>query len=46
MFYLVLDTNILIHFLDTIQQFVADAEALNLPVIVLIPGVVVSELDW
>lgn len=46
MFYLVVDTNILIHYLDTLQQFVEDCERELAPVIVIVPGIVVSELDW
>ncbi|KAG5639263.1 hypothetical protein H0H81_004924 [Sphagnurus paluster] len=43
--FLVLDTNILIHHFDVITQFVEDAERQALPVIVVIPGVVIYELD-
>ncbi|RDB22560.1 Transcriptional protein swt1 [Hypsizygus marmoreus] len=43
--FLVLDTNILIHHFDVITQFVDDAERQFLPVIVVIPGVVIHELD-
>ncbi|KAG6873743.1 hypothetical protein C0995_011562 [Termitomyces sp. Mi166 len=42
---LVLDTNILIHHFDVLSQFVNDAERYSLPVVVVIPGVVVYELD-
>jgi hypothetical protein len=43
--FLVLDTNILLHYFEVLQQFVADIEALALPLMVIIPGVVVCELD-
>jgi hypothetical protein len=42
---LVLDTNILLHHLETIEQFIADVESLSLPVMVVIPGIVICELD-
>ncbi|KAH7929412.1 hypothetical protein BV22DRAFT_1109844 [Leucogyrophana mollusca] len=41
----VLDTNILLEFLDVIQTFVDEVEAQNLPVLVIIPGAVIYELD-
>jgi hypothetical protein len=43
--YLVLDTNILLHHFDVVVQFVSDIERLKLPVTVIIPGVVIYELD-
>ncbi|KAG6869287.1 hypothetical protein C0993_000040 [Termitomyces sp. T159_Od127] len=43
--FLVLDTNILLHHLDVLSQFVDDAERHSLPIIVIIPGIVVYELD-
>ncbi|TFY83950.1 hypothetical protein EWM64_g79 [Hericium alpestre] len=43
--YLVMDTNVLLDKLDVLQQFVSDVEALSIPVIVIIPGIVISELD-
>jgi len=43
--FLVLDTNILIHHFDVITQFVEDAERQSLPVVVVIPGAVIYELD-
>jgi rRNA-processing protein FCF1 len=42
---LVPDTNILLHHFDVLSQFIEDIEALSLPVIVIIPGVVIYELD-
>lgn len=42
---IVLDTNILLEFLDTIQTFVSDAEQHQLPVLLIIPGAVIHELD-
>ncbi|KAG0709744.1 PIN domain-containing protein [Suillus ampliporus] len=41
----VLDTNILLDYLDVIQAFVAEVEEQGLPVMVIIPGVVIYELD-
>ncbi|KAI0068791.1 hypothetical protein BV25DRAFT_1910536 [Artomyces pyxidatus] len=43
--YLVLDTNIVLGHLDVLQQFVADAEAVDLPILIIVPGIVISELD-
>lgn len=43
--YLVLDTNVLLGHLDVLQQFVDDVERTSAPVIVIVPGVVLSELD-
>ncbi|GLB33915.1 putative large family of predicted nucleotide-binding domains containing protein [Lyophyllum shimeji] len=43
--FLVLDTNILIHHFDVITQFVEDAERQSLPLVVIIPGAVIYELD-
>lgn len=43
--YLILDTNILLHHFEVIQQFITDIEALNLPVRTVIPGAVINELD-
>ncbi|KAG6831133.1 hypothetical protein H0H92_012558 [Tricholoma furcatifolium] len=43
--FLVLDTNILLHHFDAITQFVEDAERLSVPVLIVIPGVVIYELD-
>lgn len=42
---LVVDTNILLHHLSVLQQFIADVEAQGLPVKVIIPGAVIYELD-
>jgi hypothetical protein len=42
---LVLDTNILLHYFEVIQQFIADIEALSLSVMIIIPGAVIQELD-
>jgi len=42
---LVLDTNILLHYFEMLQQFIADVEALSLPLMVIIPGIVIHELD-
>jgi len=43
--YLVVDTNILLQYFDVFRRFVEDAESYKLPVIVVIPGVVIYELD-
>ncbi|KAG5724949.1 Transcriptional protein swt1 [Termitomyces sp. T112] len=43
--FLILDTNILLHHFDVLSQFVDDAEKHSLPIVVVIPGVVVYELD-
>lgn len=43
--YLVLDTNILLHHFETLAQFVDDVERQALPVIVILPGAVIYELD-
>lgn len=42
---IVLDTNILLEFLDIIQTFVSEAEQQRLPVLIIIPGAVIHELD-
>ncbi|KAJ7283534.1 PIN domain-containing protein [Mycena rebaudengoi] len=42
---IVVDTNILLHSLGLLQQFVRDIERAALPIIVVIPGIVVYELD-
>ncbi|KAF9534214.1 PIN domain-containing protein [Crepidotus variabilis] len=43
--YLVVDTNVLLHYLEVLQQFVEDIERLGFPTVVIIPGVVIVELD-
>lgn len=43
--YVVLDTNVLIDHLSVIQSFVRDVETLALPVKIIIPNVLLSELD-
>lgn len=42
---IVLDTNILLEFLDIIQTFVSEAEQQRVPVLIIIPGAVIHELD-
>jgi predicted ribonuclease YlaK len=42
----VLDTNVLLDYLMVIQKFVADIERMEWPSVVVIPSVVISELDW
>ncbi|TFK55990.1 hypothetical protein OE88DRAFT_1804774 [Heliocybe sulcata] len=42
---LVLDTNVLLGHLDLIRRFTADIEQVNLSVAIIIPGIVVHELD-
>jgi len=45
-FYLVVDTNVLLRQLETLQQFVIDIEHhLTLTLQIIIPGIVISELD-
>ncbi|KAL1663342.1 PIN domain-containing protein [Schizophyllum commune] len=43
--YLVLDTNILLHFFDVLVRFVEDVEKHGVPLVVVVPGIVVRELD-
>ncbi|KAJ7094653.1 PIN domain-containing protein [Mycena belliarum] len=42
---IVLDTNILLQHLKLLQQFVRDVESAKLPILVIIPGAVLNELD-
>jgi len=42
---LIIDTNILLHHFEALQQFIADVEALSLPVKIVVPGIVICELD-
>ncbi|KAI6003749.1 PIN domain-containing protein [Pisolithus albus] len=42
---IVVDTNILLEFLDVLQTFVSEIEQQALPVLLIIPGVVIYELD-
>jgi predicted ribonuclease YlaK len=45
-FKLVVDTNILLHQLDALQQFVVDIEHhLPFTLQIIVPGIVISELD-
>ena len=45
-FKLVVDTNILLHHLDALQQFVVDIEHhLPFTLHIIVPGIVISELD-
>ncbi|KAF8591417.1 hypothetical protein K439DRAFT_894135 [Ramaria rubella] len=46
--YLILDTNILIHHLDVLKQALSlvGADPIRLNMVMLIPGIVVSELDY
>jgi len=44
-FYLVIDTNVMLDHFEAVKQFVDDAERLALPVVVILPGAVVIELD-
>ncbi|KAF9055449.1 hypothetical protein BDZ89DRAFT_938245 [Hymenopellis radicata] len=43
--FLVIDTNILLHHFDALVQFVADVESSNAPVVIVVPGAVIKELD-
>lgn len=42
---LVIDTNVLISYLDVLQQFADDVDRAGEPISIVIPGVVVQELD-
>lgn len=42
----IVDTNVLLDYLMVIQKFVADTEQAEWPSVVVIPSVVISELDW
>jgi predicted ribonuclease YlaK len=45
-FHLVVDTNVLLHQLDALQQFTVDIEHhLPFTLQIIIPGIVISELD-
>jgi rRNA-processing protein FCF1 len=41
----VTDTNILLHHFEVLAQFVDEVERGSLPVIVIVPGAVIYELD-
>jgi len=43
--FLVVDTNILLHHLEPLQQFVEDIEKASIPTVVVVPGIVIHELD-
>lgn len=43
--YMVIDTNILLHQYEAIRTFVEDIEKAQLPVLVVIPGAVIYEID-
>jgi len=43
---IVVDTNVLLDYLVVIQKFVTDIEKTKWPSVVVIPSVVISELDW
>jgi rRNA-processing protein FCF1 len=43
--FVVIDTNLLLHHLKVLQQFVEDIENLSLPTIIVVPGIVIHELD-
>ena len=43
--FLIVDTNIFLHHFEVLTQFVEDIERLSLPVIVIVPGAVIYELD-
>ncbi|KAF5390710.1 hypothetical protein D9757_002688 [Collybiopsis confluens] len=45
-FFVVPDTNILLHHFDILSAFADDVEKLNLNVAIIIPRAVVNELDW
>ncbi|KAI0939206.1 hypothetical protein AcV5_000689 [Taiwanofungus camphoratus] len=43
--YIVVDTNVLIDHINVVTRFIEDIEALTLPVVIVVPNVVISELD-
>lgn len=43
--FFVVDTNILLHHFDVLSQFLEDVERLSLPLVIVIPGAVILELD-
>lgn len=43
--FIILDTNIVLHHLEVIDHFITDIQTLSLPVMIIIPGVVINELD-
>ena len=43
---IVVDTNVLLDYLMVIQKLVADIERTKWPSVIIIPSVVISELDW
>lgn len=43
--YLVVDTNILLGYYEALRTFVEDVEKTEVPVVVVVPGIVVQELD-
>ncbi|KIY49316.1 hypothetical protein FISHEDRAFT_65340 [Fistulina hepatica ATCC 64428] len=45
MVFLVLDTNILLHYFDVLKTFAQNIERLAIPIVLLIPGQVIYELD-
>ena len=42
---IVLDTNVLLEYLDVVQTFVEEVESQSIPVLVIAPGAVIYELD-
>ncbi|CAA7259861.1 unnamed protein product [Cyclocybe aegerita] len=43
--YLVIDTNIILHQFEVLSQFVKDVERGEVPVVIVVPGAVIMELD-
>ncbi|EJD01230.1 uncharacterized protein FOMMEDRAFT_169392 [Fomitiporia mediterranea MF3/22] len=43
---LVVDTNVLLRYLDVLQQFAGDVDRVHFPISIIIPGIVVEELDY
>ncbi|KAJ3515453.1 hypothetical protein NLJ89_g1742 [Agrocybe chaxingu] len=43
--YLVVDTNIILHRFEVLSQFVKDVERGEVPVVIVVPGAVIMELD-
>lgn len=40
-----MDTNIVLHHLEAIDRFINDIQSIGLPVMIIVPGVVINELD-
>ncbi|KAJ4481675.1 PIN domain-containing protein [Lentinula edodes] len=45
-FFVIPDTNVLLHYLDALAAFADDVKRSNLHVMIIVPSAVVDELDW